>query len=447
MKVSTGKIKKSHKIYPEGLSKPLRQRFWPKNKKPFDHQRESIEFVINRPICYLALDPGLGKTIIAAIVYNRMNAKAPTKCFYICPSFLVSDVEDKFNEWCPKKNLYIIKDSSFTDPDKIKEVRRKFEKWPGKKLLVIDEAHRFKSEKTIRSANIYKIAKQFKRVIFMSGTPMPNKRPIELWPILWRFAPEIFGGNPKRDFFPFAKRFCGAYKTEYGWRFDGISNEALFKKKLKPFMLEISDEVLNLPPKLECLLTVGDDIPPLVSKLEKKILNYFTEDDLLYPKISKLKNKPELHFQEYLKHLGEYKLKYACPYIEDVLMNTQDNIIIFAEHKIVIERLSRLLKNFRPFIIDGDTPSKKRKTIVDEYQADKKRRLFIINYKAGGLGLTITKANRAIFVEFPWTPGEVKQAIGRLRRIGQKKSVLIQYVVLKNSFDKRRMEMLLNKAA
>lgn len=428
---------------------PSRQkRFWPKALLPYDFQIESCNKALTRSVSYLGLDPGLGKTIVAALIFNRLNAKKPTKCFYVCPPFLLSNVDAEFSKWCFEKNLFLISDTMLSNQKNLFKINREVKNWNGRKILVIDEAHRFKNRKSNRSIQLFILAKRFKRILPMSGTPMPNSRPIELWPILRNIAPHVFGSTYK-DYFRFVKRYCGAFKDERGhWNCDGFTNQKEFKEKIfSEFMIRVKKSRLNLPEKREGLLTVGDNIPPVISGLERKVLSHFTKDDLTLEKVVKISGKETLHFTEYLKLLGDYKLKYVLPYIQKILENTKDNLIIFTCHKKVLDDLELFLKNYNPCVIRGSTPSKKRKSIVDEFQKNPKRRVFLGNLVACGVGFTITKANRALFIEFSWVDGENQQAADRIHRIGQDKSVLVQYVVLKDSFDKKRMEVLLNKRA
>lgn len=380
----------------------------------------------NRAV-YLALDPGLGKTIVALRLMKRFEGNR----VYIVPAGLKANVEAEVKKWAVR-GVTIISDSQLENY------------WPPEVIdvLVVDEAQRFSNPKSGRSAEMYKIAQRARKVILLSGTPAPNTRPVELWPVLRAFAPSLFG----TDFFKFAKKYCAATKTPFGWKFTGFSNQQEFKQRLyRSFMIRMRKDRLKLPEKREGILTVGEGIPPIISKLEKKMLERFTKKDLLEGKILEEVGVSALHVSEYLKHLGMFKLKYVYPHLDRILLDTTEKILVFAEHKEVIEGLRVHLHQFNPIVITGSTAIKKRKPLVDAFQNDPKRRVAILNIQAGGIGWTLTQADRVLMVEFSWRDGDNTQAGDRAHRIGSVKPLLVQYVVLKDSYDAKRLGIVLNK--
>jgi SWI/SNF-related matrix-associated actin-dependent regulator 1 of chromatin subfamily A len=97
-------------------------------------------------------------------------------------------------------------------------------------------------------------------------------------------------------------------------------------------------------------------------------------------------------------------------------------------------------------LITGETPSDKRQTEVDRFQAGATD-CVLASIQAAGVGLTMTRASRAVILEPDWTPAVNDQAECRLHRIGQKDSVLVEYVAVAESVDVRILKALLRKSS
>lgn len=459
-------------IVRQPLKKPLPPA--PQGLELMPHQLEAIKFGLETTPCYLALDPGLGKTIVAATI-SRVSA-----CFtvFVTPPSLIENVRDEFRRWHPKAGVELFggrrTEYDTCDvliiPDSILSpiiyyfllglVRLRKEKGQNS-LLIIDEAHRFTNEKALRTAALLGrtknrgIIKVFDRTIYMSGTPLSN-RPMELFPILSRSAPECIDNM---SYYDYGRRFCDGKKVQirfgrnpkWAWDFTGESNLKELAARVihprGPFMLRLRKDRIKLPPKIEELFVFSRTMSPRLSSLDGKIGEAYEDvSDLIKEEISGkagLKAR-ELHIASYRRLLGIEKIKAAAEYIETILTETKESILVFALHKEVIEGLSIELMHQLPIIITGETKKELRQKLVKDFQAGKAR-LVLANYKAAGVGFTLTAATRVIFVEFSWNPADNEQAGDRAHRIGQTKTVYVQYMVYKDSVDKKVIESLLKK--
>ena len=417
---------------------------YPKHLTPFPFQLEAARFALSRYRSYLGLDPGLGKTIIAAIIHNTL--KIPT--LYICPPFLVANVKSEMTKW-GAKSVEVMPDSTIAKPaikKAIGEFIRDSEELFGGANLILDEAHRFKNADSLRSRTVYGIAKYFKQVICMSGTPMPN-RPIELYPVLSQFAPETIGFMNKMDY---ARRYCDLKETRFGWDFSGSTNmKELADRIVGPFMTRVrtEDVMSELPEMIEEMVIVGGHMPPKCAELDAKLLKYYSPEDLMKHSLAAQLNASgeALHLATYRKELGLVKLTESLKVINSILEETDESVLIFAIHKEVVATLARELEDYMPLVITGSTTMSERQAHVDNFQCNPKRRVMIGNIQACGTGFTLTKATRVVFVEFAWTPGDNEQAAKRAHRIGQTKPVLVQYLVFKNSVDRAVLETIFKK--
>jgi len=69
-----------------------------------------------------------------------------------------------------------------------------------------------------------------------------------------------------------------------------------------------------------------------------------------------------------------------------------------------------------------------------------------LTIQAGGLGITLTRASHALFVDLAYTPSENSQAEDRLVRIGQKAAgVMVTRMVADHPVDRRVLEILSRK--
>ena len=419
---------------------------WPKGLTPRPYQLGGVAHATTRSRCLLRHDPGTGKTIEAALCMNAI----PGKTLIICPPFLKINWMREINTWCvPKRSvtlvetgeikLYDLSVDVLIVPDSLvinSHVRQaliahKFE-W-----LFIDEIHRFKSHEAQRTlavlggqkgrTNYGGLIPLAKRVVGLTGTPMPA-RPIELWPMLNALAPQVIDHMTR---FRYAEKYCNAFFDGFGWNLNGASHQDELATRLKlNFMHTVkkSEVLTELPDKIyDQVFIDSSELKKDVASFDKQAMADFAIEDMTTKALGKL--------AAHRKDLGEAKADFAIKYIKDLLENSDESILVFAWHKSVLKKVCEKLAEFQPFLITGETPNKTRMEYVDEFQTNKNRRLFVGNIQAMGVGLTLTKATRVIFIEYSWTPSDNEQAEDRCHRIGQTRAVFIQYLVVNETID------------
>lgn len=437
----------------------------------YPHQAEALYFALQRNRAYLGLDPGLGKTIVAARIASELKGYG----VYICPPFLVQNTITELRKWGTKlfpatyrktkngreapnyqlSNVFVVPDSLLIRPETIEDIVDFVSEMPGS-FLIVDEAHRYKNPEAKRTRALFqKIRPHFDREYYMSGTPMPS-RPMELYPVLSEVAPESI------DFanqYEYGRKFCAGFRNEFGWDFTGASNlPDLRRRVIAPsgkFMIRMKKDLLDLPRKIVGTFSLTGELTEKAKLLEKKFIEFLGGPDHLRDEdfIKQLvahsagKSEDELHLATYQRLIGGHKVGPATEFIEEILSDfPEESVLVFAKHRDVVASLKEKLKTFDPLVITGETPMKDRSELVEKFQTSGlKNRVFIGNYHAMGVGLTLTKATRVIFVEFDWVPGVNEQAEDRTHRIGQKNTVLVHYLVYENSIDKAVIETLLRK--
>lgn len=91
------------------------------------------------------------------------------------------------------------------------------------------------------------------------------------------------------------------------------------------------------------------------------------------------------------------------------------------------ERLSEL--DVPTFRIDGSVPKEARDARIAGWKAGPKNAVFIIQIKAGGVGLNLQEATRVYITCPAWNPATELQAIGRAHRTGQTQKVVVRRLI------------------
>ena len=79
-----------------------------------------------------------------------------------------------------------------------------------------------------------------------------------------------------------------------------------------------------------------------------------------------------------------------------------------------------------PMIVNGAVPGARRQARVHQFQAAPEGfDVMILSPRAGGVGLTLTRANHVIHLDRWWNPAVEDQCSGRAMRIGQTRPVTV----------------------
>ncbi len=438
--------------HPEGL-----------DYRPF--QKAGIRYALDRQGVLIADEMGLGKTIQAIGI---INADPSIKTgIIVCPKSLKLNWERELEKWLTRQLTVGIANGSLPETDLIiinYEGLVKFQKEISSKqfdISVIDECHYIKNSKAMRSKAVKEI--KSRRKVRMTGTPIVN-RPSELYNII-----EDLGGNWGSSFMTFAKRYCNAHQTRYGWDFTGSSNLDELQKRLRETVMvrRLKSEVLTeLPRKIRQIIevTADDSIQKRAVEAEKAYeeqseqrlaalhaeveLSKAESEESYKAAVARLRDAMQVDFAEMAKLRHETalaKVPAVIDHIKNALEDNNNKIIIAAHHHDVIEELMTGLAEFHPVKLTGETKEADRQAAVDRFQNDPDCRVFIGSITAAGVGITLTASSHVIFAELDWVPGNITQMEDRAHRIGQTDTVLVQHIVLADSLDARMAKMLVEK--
>lgn len=87
--------------------------------------------------------------------------------------------------------------------------------------------------------------------------------------------------------------------------------------------------------------------------------------------------------------------------------------------------------------LDGTLTLQQREKVINEFSNDKSILVLLMSLKAGGVGINLTAASNAFVMDPWWNPAVEEQAVMRIHRIGQTKSVSIKRFIVKGTVEER----------
>jgi SWI/SNF-related matrix-associated actin-dependent regulator 1 of chromatin subfamily A len=306
------------------------------------------------------------------------------------------------------------------------------------KMIIYDESHYLKNIHAGRTKAAYQLS-YVRSKLFMSGTLALNKS-IELYSPLSLLRPKAFF-----NYNQFIIRYCAAAQGPFFRPNRSINSVELHRKINKYLFRRTKEELLpELPPKRYGLVMVDVTNRSEYNKAENEFLEWLIE------KKGEKKAKQAIVAQKitqitYLTTLvGEGIVGPAIDYIKEFLSSSDQKLVIFGIHRKVLQGVEEVFADIS-VRVDGTLDASKKAKAVDKFQNDPKIRLFLGNIQAAGVGITLTASSEVLFIEFPWTPGLLDQAIDRTHRIGQSKTVNITYLVARNTIMERMVKALDSK--
>ena len=437
--------------------------------EPYDYQKEGIAYAVEKKRCILGDEQGLGKTIEAI---GLLTATRAFPALVVCPASLkinwqrelrkfgginsvILDDKNRANwqmYWTlknrydrPVAEVFIVNYESLRKFF-VQRVRREgrftlksvdFD--PRKDMfrtIIIDESHKCKNSSTQQAKFVQGIAQGKEYILELTGTPVVNNNVDLIQQLNIMNRMEDFGGYTK-----FMARYCaGEHKSSHLKELNYLLRKNCFVRRLK------KDVLTQLPDKTRSFLVTDIDNMKEYKDAEKDIVKYLVKyqnaDD---EKIQRTIRGAIMVKMGLLKQISARgKVKGAIDIIHNIVDGEDgQKLIVFCYLKEVVQVLKQ---EFRGAVtVTGDDSQAAKQYAVDRFQNDENVKLIILNYKSGGVGLTLTAASNVLFCEFPWTAADCVQAEDRAHRNGQKNAVNCVYLLGKNTIDEYMYELIQTK--
>jgi len=384
----------------------------------------------------IADEMGCGKTVEA------IAATVEAGCFpalVVCPSAVKLSWKTHIEKWAgPNQRIEVLSGRDYeVQPADWYVVNYDIldaGKFEGIGTLIVDESHYIKSHTAKRYDEVHMVGKNARVVFCLDGTPILN-RPRDLWTVLNLLRPDLY---PR--FFPFGLKFCAGTKTPFGWNFNGASNlDALAMDLRGTCMIRRTKiEVLTeLPEKTRSFMPIAIDMDEYRSH-EEEFLAWLDDKYDGGP----VPAKALVKFSEMRRHVGNMKFKDCVQWARDFLASDR-SLVIFTHHKAFAAKFAKALDGV---LYSGDVTLEERNLAVSRFQAGDVR-VIALTLDSGAEGITLHKAQDAMFFEMAWNASRQRQAEDRLHRIGQRGAVTCYYPYAAGTVEEDIIDLLAWKAS
>lgn len=323
-------------------------------------------------------------------------------------------------------------------------------------VIIVDEAHRIKNPKSKRAKTIKKLANSTPGPCYcLTGTPMLST-PVELIPLLQATRTIHWFKNTGA----FLKTYT--YKTPWG--------QNVARKKQLPKLKTILDThvwirhpqtiIATIPEMATQTLTVNPNLAEY-RQAHSEVVDAILDWANSLPKPP----NPDLidaWCKQSLPHVSRLRVaagRCKIPAAKDLILDWLDThpanpdtglfdnpLIVWCHHREVMDTLLEATpRNANFSTIRGGTSTSETASIVDNFQNGHTPLLYA-SIHAAGVGITLTRASHAMFVETDWTPAIIAQAQARIGRIGQTKTTISQTLVAPGTLDQAILKTLGDKA-
>lgn len=457
---------------------------------PRPYQIEGANLIAATGRALISDEPGTGKTWTAILgLLLRADHDGAVPIVVVCPASVVDAWVETFQLLAPKwatiawrgtpkqrvaladlgAEVYVTSyDTCRADvggTDRKRDLARF-----GAVSVVIDEHHLIKNPKAARTGTVRKLAKRARNVIALSGTPITHN-PADLWATLTCLEPNAW---PSRE--RWVNRYCDTYPAEYGEGVLGLNpgTEQEFRLALLGTHRRVAkaDVLDQLPPKVYSTRTVEmpadwrkaydeferDMLAALPSGDELTTMTVLTQIGHLFQlaaagadvEITEGEPDPLTGEPTQSVHLTLKAPSWKVEALLEILDERPDEqTVVFAPSKQLVLLAGQAVEEagYRVGYIVGGQSQTERTRQREAFQAGQLD-VICVTTGAGGVGITLTAARTAVFLQRPWSLVDSIQAEDRLHRIGAEKhdSIEIIDVITKNSIDTRVRAALKEKA-
>jgi len=405
----------------------------------------------------LADEMGLGKTLqVLSLLATRPASGKPS--LIVCPASVVPVWLGEIQRFYPHLNTSVVRKGHHfgipSDADAAEwlwicsytQLRRHKAELQTVEFgyAVLDEAQFIKNPEA--KVTLACLHLQAAHRIALTGTPLEN-RFLDVWTLFRFLMPGLLGGRRK-----FERRL----------KADPFGTMQKVRTQIAPFVLRRTKREVakDLPKKVhnELVCPLTDLQRTEYTRLAQKGIDAFGQD------LQQLASVQSLNFLSLLTRLRQCccdpdllpwvhadwqqsgKIVVLVDRLTELIAN-QHKVVIFSQFVTMLERVEAAISEQFPqtpmYRLTGKTVD--RKTPVDMFQERDGSGIFLVSLRAGGTGITLNTAEYVFLLDPWWNPAVEEQAIDRVHRIGQKRTVFVYSMVTQGTLEARIQKLKIHK--
>lgn len=422
---------------------------WHTTWNPHGYQKDAVKFLVSRPAAGLLLDPGFGKTAIALHAFLTLRSLGLVRRALVLAKLNICQTTwpDEVAKWNLPMATALLHGSSKLDllygSSELALMNYEGLPWLARQrnlrdcfdTLIVDESSKLKDTRTQRFRLLKGLLPIFKRRIIMTGSFVSEA------------LLDIFGQTYVLDmgetFTPYITHFRNAYFEPcgfggYDWRPRPGAEEQILGK-LKPLMLRLPSDLLDMPPLHIVDRTIH--LPPGAMRMYKEL-----EDDFIVQlrdgaivaanaavAAGKLRQLSGGHIYDERGapvHFHDAKLDALEELVEELRGSP---LLVGYEYEHEAEAIVKRL----PGTVRFETGMKEAaiRALVADFNAGRTKVLIGQN-SAIAHGLNLQEAAHTVAMySIPWSLEVYQQLIRRVWRQGQKKHVTVHRLVARDTVD------------
>lgn len=321
-------------------------------------------------------------------------------------------------------------------------------------MIIVDESQYIKSPTSRRSKAVHKLRHAAKYKMILSGTPMPQASPLELWSQYCFLSPRMFGDN----WVAFRNQWCRkAGFMNKQWKLKRHRHD-LFMAKVHSLAVRVSrGEAGLIAPEHELVLfDMGTASRDLYDQLETMFVAYLRSNPdvkattpLVVTQMLRLQQLTGGWFhaddEEPIK-VGTAKARALRTVIEQRMGGRigSTRFVVFARFTREVADIARLLDSLgiSHLTLTGATKDRSGWKLYQDHP--ERYRAFVAQIATGGVGIDLYTADAMVFYSKTFSFADYDQALSRADHVNRRKKVSVFHLVARNTID-NYLERILRK--